>query len=280
MAAGTMVTPRVVLAQADPGMGPDRHSTMLAQAQPMPGMSQPMEHPTASLPFYRERTFLVATGVVLTATGVALYRVARSWRRRRRGPAGFVSEAVLVVDLVESTRLATHYGDGLAMQARNALRERALGAAESRRLTFAEHTGDGYLMTFASVVDAVRTAIALLEDLRDRPPDVSPGPSLAVRAGISYGEILLDKTGARHGAVINKAFRLEGLAPDDIDTRGDAGTSRAIPARDRILLDEDAAQELKTEGLRVHLLGLSPLKGFSGLHQVYAVHWDDERRGV
>jgi class 3 adenylate cyclase len=166
------------------------------------------------------------------------------------------------------------------MQARNALRERALGAAESRRLTFAEHTGDGYLMTFASVVDAVRTAIALLEDLRDRPPDVSPGPSLAVRAGISYGEILLDETGARHGAVINKAFRLEGLAPDDIDTRGDAGTSRAIPARDRILLDEDAAQELKTEGLRVHLLGLSPLKGFSGLHHVYAVHWDDERRGV
>jgi hypothetical protein len=38
-------------------------------------------------------------------------------------------EAVLVVDLVESTRLATHYGDGLAMQARNALRDRVLALA-------------------------------------------------------------------------------------------------------------------------------------------------------
>jgi class 3 adenylate cyclase len=271
--------PWVALAQADFGARRDSHPTTVAQAQPMPGMSQPMEHPSAP-PFYRERTFLVVAGIAITAIGVVVYRAARSWRRRRRGPASFVSEAVLVVDLVESTRLATHFGDGLAMRARNALRERARAAAEGRRLTFAEHTGDGYLMTFASVGDAVGTAIALLQGLRDRPPDLSPGPPLAVRAGVSYGEILLDRTGARHGAVINKAFRLEGLAPDAIDTRGDAGASRAIPARDRILLDEDAAQELKGEGLPVHLLGLSPLKGFSGLHQVYAVHWDDERRGV
>jgi class 3 adenylate cyclase len=120
-------------------------------------------------------------------------------------PASFVSEAVLVVDLVESTRLATHYGDGLAMRARKALRDRVLAIAEGHGLAFAESTGDGCLLTFPSVGAAVGTAVALLRELRDRPPDVSPGPSLAVRAGISYGEILLDARGARQGVAINKA---------------------------------------------------------------------------
>ena len=182
----------------------------LAQGPSMPGMSQPMEHPVSAPPFYRERTFQVVTGIIITATGIVGYHVVRRWRRQRGRPSS-VSEAVLVVDLVDSTRLATHYGDGLAMRARNLLRDRVLAIAASRGLTFAESTGDGCLMTFPSVGAAVGTAIALLSELRDRPPDVSPGPPLAVRAGVSYGEILLDARGARHGAAINKAFRLEGL---------------------------------------------------------------------
>jgi class 3 adenylate cyclase len=245
-------------------------------AMPRMGMpGGPMEHPPASVPFYRERTFLVLAGVALAALGVVGYRVGRRRRRRRAAPAAFTSEAVLAVDLVESTRLATHHGDSVALRARNALRERALLAAEGHRLTFAEHTGDGYLMTFPAVMDAVGAAIALLEDLRDRPPDLGPGPPLAVRAGVSYGEILLDEAGARHGAAISRAFRLEGLRADDfVALAGDEPTP-AIPDRDRIVLDEEAAQELRGRGLALYPLGFCSLKGFSGLHRVYAVAWQD-----
>jgi len=278
IAAAVMValTPWIALAQADHGIRSDRHLTTLAQAQPMPEMSQPMEHPTASPPFYRERTFLVVTGIAITATGVVVYRVARSWRRRRRGPTSFVSEAVLVVDLVESTRLATHYGDGLAMRARNALRDQVLAIAEGRGLAFVENTGDGCLLTFPSVEAAVGTAIALLRELRDRPPDMSPGPSLAVRAGISYGEILLDARGARHGAAINKAFRLEGLPRESVTQVGGEGGLTELPDRNRIFLDEEAARELEGAEIPRRFVGFASLKGFSGLHRVYEARWETQ----
>lgn len=91
-----------------------------ARAQPpppMPGMTDgTMAHPGSSLPFYRERTFLVLVGVGIAAAGVAAYRISGARRRRRPGRTSFVSEAVLVVDLVDSTRLATHYGEGLSRE--------------------------------------------------------------------------------------------------------------------------------------------------------------------
>src|SRR5574341_168589 len=202
-----------------------------------------MQHPATSAPFYRERTFLVLLGVAVSGVGFLTYRIARSHARGRRGPASFVTEAVLVVDLVGSTYLATHYGDGLAMKARTILKDRALAAAENRGLAFAENTGDGHLMMFPSVAGAVQTAVAFLKDLRDRPPDISPGPPLDVRMGISFGEILLDAGGIRHGAVINRAFRLEALTREGF-AQVEGGTEwEAIPDRNRIFLDEEAARE-------------------------------------
>lgn len=257
--------------------------TLDARAQPapsVPGMpAGPMEHPAGSTPFYRERTFLVLVGVGVAGAGLAAYRVGRARRRRRRpGPTSFVSEAVLVVDLVDSTHLATHYGEALAMRARNALKDRALAAAGPRGVGFTESTGDGCLMTFPSVAGAAETAIALLSELRDRPPDLAPGPSLAVRAGISYGEILLDERGGRHGAAINKAFRLEALSRESFARVGHEEPPARIPERNRIFMDEEAAKELRPADIPHRLVGFCSLKGFSGLHQVYEVLWESETR--
>ena len=235
-----------------------------------------MEHAAPTAPFYREPTFLVLLGVTVTSAGLFVYRMARNRARRRRGPASFVTEAVLVVDLVESTHLATHYGDGLAMKARTALKDRTLAAAEGHRLLFAESTGDGSFMTFASVLDAVHAAAKLLKDLRDRPPDLSPGPPIELRAGISYGEILLDRGGTRHGAVINRAFRLEGLSREGFAQVEEGLQREAIPDRNRIFLDEEAAHELRAAEIPLRLVGFCNLKGFSGLHRVYAVLWEKQ----
>jgi len=180
-----------------------------------------------------------------------------------------VTEAVLVVDLVQSTHLATHYGDGLAMRARTVLKDRTLAVAKGQGLVFAENTGDGYFMTFDSVAGAIRAAFALLADLKERPPDIGPAPPLEVRVGITYGEILLDARGARHGAVINKAFRLEGLSRDAfVQLEGD-GDAAAISERNRVFLGEDAAEEARTRGFSLMPVGICTLKGFSGLHRVY-----------
>lgn len=244
---------------------PEREPETTASAQ----MAGPMGHQTLPEPFYREWSFLALLGLALAAGGLVGYRVTRTGRRWLRRGTGFVTEAVLVVDLVQSTHLATHYGDGLAMRARTVLKDRTLAIAKSRGLVFAENTGDGYFMTFNSVAGAIRAAFALLADLKERPPELAPAPPLGVRVGITYGEILLDARGVRHGAVINKAFRLEGLSRDAfVRIEGD-GDAAAIPERDRVFLGEDAAEEARAGGVSLTPIGICTLKGFSGLHRVF-----------
>lgn len=160
------------------------------------------------------------------------------------------------------------------MRARTVLKDRTLAAAEAHGPTFAENTGDGYFMTLPSVASAVRNAVALLRDLRARPPDLSPGPPLGVRAAVSFGEILLDARGVRHGAVINKAFRLEGLTRDSFARVEGSVEPEEVPNRNRIFLDEEAAREARAAEIPVRLVGFSSLKGFSGLHQVYGMLWE------
>lgn len=282
--------PSVTLAQMGPRMGQGSASSMRsagppgtqaretepakAPAPPPAGTMTQAEmsaHMPAPRRFYEERTFLALVGAGAASAGLVIYRAARGRWRRRSGPASFVTEAVLVVDLVGSTHLATHFGDGLAMQARTVLKDRILAAAGPHELVFAENTGDGYFTTFASVESAVRTAFALLKDLRDRPLELSPAPPIDVRAGIAYGEILLDARGVRHGKVINKAFRLEGLTPEGfVEFEGRARDE--IPERNHVFLDEEAAEEARSAGIAVRRVGFSRLKGFAGLHEVYEVH--------
>jgi class 3 adenylate cyclase len=241
------------------------------------GSDMPADHLAVSaIPFkeWKDWTVLLLVVAIGTAAGALVLWIATARARQPPGPVSVVTEAVLVVDLVESTRLATHYGDVLAMRARTVLTERTLAATEGRRLVFAKNTGDGSFMTFPSVLEAVQTATQLLKDLRGRPPDLSPGPPIEVRAGISYGEILLDPRETRHGAVINRAFRLEGLTREDFAQVEGELRPEAIPDRHRIFLDEEAALEVRPDGIPIRVLGFCSLKGFSGLHRVYEVLWD------
>lgn len=231
-------------------------------------MSESMPHQGAPAPFYLESTFLLLVGAAIAAGGLVVYRVSRARWRRQPGPPAVVTEAVLVVDLVQSTHLATHYGDGVAMRARTLVRDRALTLAASQGLTSSESTGDGCLMTFGLVTGAVETALALLADMEHRATDLAPAPPPSIRAAVTYGEILLDGQGARHGAVINKAFRLEGLAREAFVRVEGRASGADIPEHDRIFLDEAAAEEARAAGFRVDAVGYCALKGFAGLHGV------------
>jgi class 3 adenylate cyclase len=220
-------------------------------------------------PFYREGTFHALVGAILISGGLVLYRTLRVRLRRRAGPAGFVSEAVLAADLVDSTRLATHYGEAVALHARNALNHH-LQRVTDRVRSFLETTGDGCLVTFPRVTLALDAARALVRELREQPSPVGSGISLEVRVGVTYGEILLDARGVRHGAAINKAYRLLGVQPADfVELKGDA-KGGGVPPRARILLDEDAAQEVG-HARECRFVGYAWLKGFTGLHGLYEV---------
>ena len=234
---------------------------------------QPM-HPPVLLSILLEELSHILVGVVAAIGGVFAHR---AWSRRRWRPAATatVIEAVLAVDLVDSTQLATRHGDALALRARNVLERRALAAAEPRGATFVENTGDGCMMTFPSVSAAAEAARKLQRGLRHRPPDLSPGPPLQIRGAIAYGEILIDARGKRHGATINKAFRVMSVSKDDfVGVEGEPRMSD-IPDRNRVFLDEDAANELNSADAALRQVGVCRLKGFSGFHRVYALREDE-----
>lgn len=225
-----------------------------------------------ALSFFFDEVSHVLVGVVAAAMGVVAYR-AWSRRRWRRPPAGVVVEAVLAVDMVDSTLIATKHGDSLAMRARNVLERRARAAA--KEATYIEGTGDGCLMTFPSVAAAAKSATTLIDGLLQRPPDLSPGPALEVRAAIAYGEILIDARGSRHGVVINKAFRLMTVSPEAfVAVEGEVRTD-PIPDRNRILVDEEATNELAAQRIALRQIGICRLKGFSGFHRAFEL--DSER---
>ena len=213
----------------------------------------------------------VLVGIVAAFLGIVAQR---AWTRRRwrRAPSALVNEAVLAVDLVNSTHVAAQHGDGVAMRARNLLERRTLAAARSHDVSFVETTGDGCMMTFPSVGAAAKAAAKLLRGLEQRPPDVAPAPPLEVRAAISYGEILLDARGVRHGAAINKAFRLVGVPVDAFVAVDGEERVQPVPDRNRVLLDEESLNELGDRAA-VRQIGVCRLRGFSGFHRVFELGW-------
>ena len=72
-------------------------------------------------------------------------------------------------------------------------------------------TGDGLLVEFASVVDAVRCAVEIQTDLADQDTDLPQSQRIQYRIGVNLGDIVIDGEDIL-GDGVNVAARLEGLA--------------------------------------------------------------------
>ncbi len=72
-------------------------------------------------------------------------------------------------------------------------------------------TGDGMLVEFASVVDAVRCAVEIQGGMVKRNADLAPDRRIEFRIGINFGDIVVNDDDM-WGDGVNVAARLEGLA--------------------------------------------------------------------
>src|SRR6201998_3354390 len=72
-------------------------------------------------------------------------------------------------------------------------------------------TGDGMLVEFASVVDAVRCAVEVQRGMAERNADVPQEKRIEFRVGINVGDVIMD-AGDIFGDGVNVAARLESLA--------------------------------------------------------------------
>src|SRR5438477_1912034 len=72
-------------------------------------------------------------------------------------------------------------------------------------------TGDGLLVEFASVVDAVRCAVDMQRQMAERNAGVAAEQRIEFRIGLNVGDIIIDDKDI-YGDGVNIAARLEGLA--------------------------------------------------------------------
>src|SRR3979490_381908 len=72
-------------------------------------------------------------------------------------------------------------------------------------------TGDGMLVEFASVVDAVRCAVEVQRGMSERNARASVDKRIEFRVGINRGDIIIEDDDI-YGDGVNIAVRLEGIA--------------------------------------------------------------------
>ncbi len=157
--------------------------------------------------------------------------------------------AVLVADVAGYTRLMELDTDGTVAAWQAARQEVIKPTVADHSGKIVKLTGDGFLVEFSTVQDAVNCAIAMQRGLASS--------SLDFRMGVNLGDIVDDGEDI-HGEGINVAARLEGLAdPGGICISGDVYNQ----VRNRVdAIFEDMGQQ--------------EVKNVSQPVQAYAVHLD------
>jgi adenylate cyclase len=121
-----------------------------------------------------------------------------------------------------------------------------------------KNTGDGALVEFASVVDAVRCANVIQRGVAEQNTNVPQDKRIEFRIGIHVGDIIIEENDI-FGDGVNIAVRLEGIAePGGICISDDA--HRQVRGKVESTLEDMGAQTLKNiaEPMRAWRVRISP----------------------
>jgi TolB-like protein/class 3 adenylate cyclase/Flp pilus assembly protein TadD len=163
--------------------------------------------------------------------------------------------AILVADIVGFSRLAGADEDRILARLR-ALRSDLIDPAISvHNGRVVKRTGDGVLVEFRSVVDAVRCAMELQNGLIERNAGLPSDRRIEFRVGVHLGDVVEEADGDLMGDGVNIAARLEGIAkPGAIALSEDA--YRQVKGRLDIAVSDLGHKELKNiaDPIRVYSL--------------------------
>ena len=163
--------------------------------------------------------------------------------------------AILVADVVGYSRLTGADEEGTLARLRT-LREDlfnpTIGGHGGRVV---KRTGDGVIVEFRSVVEAVRCALDVTNGLAARNADAPADRRIEVRTGIHLGDVIEEPDGDLLGDGVNIAARLEGIA-----------------APGGICLSEDAWRQVRDKLPEAFVdLGEHELKNIARPMRVYAL---------
>jgi adenylate cyclase len=119
--------------------------------------------------------------------------------------------AILAADIAGYSRLVGLDEEGTLTRLRSLRREVIDPAIAARRGRTVKTTGDGMLVEFSSVVDAVRCAVVVQRATAEREAELPPDRRIAFRVGVNLGDIVVEG-GDIFGDGVNIAARLEGIA--------------------------------------------------------------------
>jgi adenylate cyclase len=164
--------------------------------------------------------------------------------------------AILVADVVGYSRLAGADEDRTLSRLRGLRSDLIDPAIAAHHGRIVKRTGDGSLIEFRSVVDAVRCAIEVQNGLIERNAGLPPERRIEFRVGIHLGDVVEESDGDLMGDGVNIAARLESICQPGA-----------------ICLSEDAYRQVRGRlDLAVSDLGSTQLKNIAEPIRVYSLN--------
>src|SRR5207342_1143845 len=162
---------------------------------------------------------------------------------------------ILVSDVVGYSRLAGTDEDRILARLRTLRSDLIDPTIAVHHGRIVKRTGDGSLIEFRSVVDAVRCAIEVQNGMVERNAGLAPERRIEFRIGIHLGDVVEESDGDLMGDGVNIAARLEGVAQPGA-----------------ICLSDDAYRQVKARlDLAVSDLGETKLKNITDPMRVYSL---------
>jgi adenylate cyclase len=119
--------------------------------------------------------------------------------------------AILVADVAGYSRLTSVDEEGTLAQLRTLRGELFTPVVASHNGRVVKRTGDGAIVEFRSVVEAVRCAIEVQRGMVERNAGASDDSRIDYRVGIHLGDVVEEDDGDLMGDGVNVAARLEGI---------------------------------------------------------------------
>src|SRR5436309_10179749 len=163
--------------------------------------------------------------------------------------------AILVADVVGYSRLAGADEDRILARLRSLRSDLIDPTIAVHHGRVVKRTGDGAIIEFRSVVDAVRCAIEIQNSMIERNAGLPEDRRIEFRVGIHLGDVIQEEDGDLMGDGVNIAARLEGVS-----------------APGAICLSEDAYRQVKGRlDVAVTDLGPTQLKNIADPIRVYSL---------
>ena len=165
--------------------------------------------------------------------------------------------AILVSDVVGYSQLAGADEDRILARLRTLRSDLIDPLISVHHGRIVKRTGDGSIIEFRSVVDAVRLAIEVQSAMVERNAEVPEDRRILFRIGIHLGDVVEERDGDLMGDGVNIAARLEGVCePGAICLSEDA--YRQVKGRLDLAVSDLGQTQLKNiaEPIRVYSLGV------------------------